>query len=262
MRHLAKTGGYTLTELLVAMALVGLVAGAVLGLYQVSQDIYIRASSLEAAQTGGRAGLHRMANELRLIGSFWVGATGAGNAITAATTNSITFLADVDADTLNNAGDEITLTAQAVSGSTSISVNRTTGSVGGNAFSPGEWVYIANGATREVKQISENYRTGLSIRLTAPLTSTITNTPQPAIVRSVETITYYLKGTDLRRNHDGIVENVNGLTLSYFGGDGTLLGSPPNLTQIREIQIDLTVQGATDGSKRFMTTRVKPRSLP
>lgn len=65
--------GYTLVELLVTMAILGLVASAVAGVYQVSQQTYTRASSLEAAQVGARAGLDRMANELRLIGSYWLG---------------------------------------------------------------------------------------------------------------------------------------------------------------------------------------------
>lgn len=128
MRRYTKAEGYTLVELLIVMAIVGMVAAAILGVYQVSQDIYIRATALEDAQLGARAGLDRMASELRLIGSYWVGAPcGLPNcpAITAATATSITFLADVDADTLNAAGQEITLTAVDTV-NPSISVNRTT----------------------------------------------------------------------------------------------------------------------------------------
>jgi prepilin-type N-terminal cleavage/methylation domain-containing protein len=257
-RH-TKAEGYTLVELLIALTIAGLIGGAIVGVYRVSQDTYVRASSLEAAQTGARAGLDRMANELRLIGSYWVGASGAGNAITAASQTSITFQADVDADTLNAAGREITLTAAAASGSNSISVNRTTGTIGNNAFTAGEWVLVADGATREVKQIGPGYTTGLSIPLTAPLTSSFLGPPQPATVRSVETITYDLNGTSLRRNGSAIVDNVTNLTFTYFGTDGVT--QTANAALIREIRIDLTVQ-SPDGSARRMTTRVKPRSLP
>lgn len=254
-----KVEGYTMVELLIALAIAGVIGGAIVGVYRVSQDTYIRASSLEAAQLGARAGLDRMANELRLIGSYWVGASGAGNAITAALPGSITFQADVDADTLNAAGQEITLTAAAASGSNSISVNRTTGTIGDNAFTAGEWVLVANGATREVKQIGSGYTSGLSIPLTAPLTSSFSGPPQPATVRSVETITYDLNGTSLRRNSLGIVDNVTNLAFTYFGADGVT--QTANAALIREIQVALTVQGP-DGSARRMTTRVKPRSLP
>lgn len=284
MRRHAKADGYTLVELLIAMAIVGVIAGAVVGVQQVSQDIYTRAAALEDAQLGARAGLDRMANELRLTGSFWFGASGAGNAITAATATCISFRADIDADTLsagNSTGQEITLTAQAVSGSNSISVNQTTGWTGRNAFAAGEWVHIANGARREVKQIGA-YENGTSIPLATPLIFSFPISPQPATVRSVEAIKYYLDGTDLRRkinpsspcaspetiNGPGIVENVNNLSLTYFGrgigANGATenpLGSPPDLTQIREIQIRLTTQG--DGeNRRTMTSRVRLRNLP
>jgi prepilin-type N-terminal cleavage/methylation domain-containing protein len=261
MRRHTKAEGYTLVELLIVTAIVGMVAAGIVGVYQVSQGIYTRATALEDAQLGARAGLDRMASELRLIGAYWSGAAGAGPAITAATATNISFRADVDADTLNVAGQEITLTAPAVSGNTSISVNRTTGSIGGNAFTASEWVHVANGARREVKQIAAEYGTGLTIPLTTALTSSFPGSPQPAIVRSVETITYDLNGTSLRRNGFGIVENVNGLTLTYFGATGNLLGSPPDLAQIREIQMSLTTQG-TDGSRRTMTSRVRSRNLP
>lgn len=259
MACVTKIRGYSLVELLIALAIAGVIGGAILGVYKVSLDTYVRASSLEAAQDGARAGLDRIANELRLIGSYWVGASGAGNAIATALPGSITFQADVNADTLNATGDEITLTAQANSGSNSISVNRTTGSVGGNAFTAGEWVYIANGATQEVKQIGSGYTTGLTIPLTVPLTFTFTGPPQPAIVRTVETTTYTLNGTSLTRNGFGIVDNVTALTFTYFQKDGVTPAT--GLTDIREIKINLSVQ-SPDGSARYMTTRVKLRNLP
>ncbi len=261
MRRYTKAEGYTLVELLIVTAIVGMVAAAIFGVYQVSQDIYTRATALEDAQLGARAGLDRMASELRLIGAYWSGATGAGPAITAATATSISFQADVDADTLNAASQEITLAQNANSGATQIVVNRTTGADGDNAFTAGEWVHVANGAKQEIKQIAAGYTTGTTIPLAAPLASSFPVSPQPATVRSVETIIYDLNGTDLRRNTVGIVENVNGLTLTYFDATGNLLGSSPvDLTQIREIQMSLTTQGA-DGSRRTMTTRVRARNL-
>ena len=269
MRRYTTAEGYTLVELLIVVAIVGMVAGAIVGVYQVSQGIYTRATALEEAQLGARAGLDRMAGEFRLIGSYWSGAccNPEPAIITAPTATSISFRADVDADTLNAAGQEITLTAPPASDPPSISVNRTTGS-SGNAFTAGEWVHVANGAKREVKQIAA-YENGTTIPLTAPLASSFPGSLQPETVRSVETITYDLNGTDLRRNGVGIVENVSVLKFTYFLSDGVTLTTDPAL--IREIQIDLTVCVKQtiasscqdpDSSLRQMTTRVKPRSLP
>lgn len=268
MRRVVEPKGYTLVELLIALAIAGLIGAAIVGVYRVSQDTYVRASSLEAAQDGARAGLDRMANELRLIGSYWVGANGAGNAITAATANSITLMADVDAETLNAAGNEITLTADAAAGTNVITVNRITGRSGGNAFIVGEWIYVANSGTRDARQI--NAINTNTLTLAANLSTTY---PAGSFVRDVKTITYARNTnatstcpalTCLTRTQGGggaqpIVDNVTGLTFTYFLSDGVTPTTDPAL--IREIRIDLTVQ-SPDGSARRMTTRVKPRSLP
>ncbi|MCZ7627478.1 MAG: prepilin-type N-terminal cleavage/methylation domain-containing protein [Candidatus Methylomirabilis sp.] len=229
MRRVVTTHGYSLVELLIVLAIAGLIGGAILGVYRVSQDTYIRASSLEAAQVGARAGLDRMANELRLIGSFWVGANGAGNAITAASQSAITFQADVDADTLNAAGNEITLTADAGGGTNTITVNRITGRSGGNAFIVGESVYIANSGTRDVRQITNIV--GNTLTLATNLSTTY---PAGSFVRDVKTITYARNAnatstcpalTCLTRTQGGggaqpIVDNVTGLTFTYFNSAG------------------------------------------
>lgn len=252
--------GYTMVELLMAVAILGLVAGAVAGVYEVSQQTYIRAAGLEDAQLGARAGLDRMVDELQLAGAYWSGARDAGTAITAATPGGITFMADVDADTLNTAGQEITLTAPASSGATSITVDRTTGDPGGNAFTAGEWVYIADGASREVKQIAAGYSNGTTIQLNPQTPLKTASFPTAAIVRSVEQVAYGTNAGSLTRNGFATIDNVTGLTLAYFDVNGTNLGAAPTLTQIRTIQITLTTQGA-DGSRRTMTSRVLARNL-
>lgn len=267
MRRYPKAAGYTLIELLIVMAIVGLVAGAIFGVYQVSQDIYTRATALEDAQLGARAGLDRMANELRLIGSFWFGASGAGNAITAATLTSITFMANVnDLSVINGA--EATPSPATIGDSVPLSI---TAEQTGDAFKVyvdnptlnNDYIYIANGGRREVRQITAI--NGSTLTLASALSS-----PYPAgsLVRDVKRITYArnVGANTLTRSQGGsgadtIVDNVSALTFTYFDTAGGALGATPNAALIREIQIDLTVQG-TDGSQRRMTTRVRPRSLP
>lgn len=265
MRRFTKAEGYTLVELLIVMAIVGMVAAAILGVYQVSQDIYIRATALEDAQLGARAGLDRMASELRLIGAYWSGATGAGSAITAATATSISFMADVNGDTVvNNA--ETTVAAGTTASGATVQVSGTAPQAD-DAFnvyqSPvlNDYVYIANGAKREVKQIS--VLAGTTLTLVAPaLTTTY---PAGSLVRSVETVTYNFAANSLTRSvggsgNDTIIDNVTGLTLTYLDANGINLGAAPPPASIREIQMSLTTQGA-DGSRRTMTSRVRPRNL-
>ncbi len=260
MARFTREDGYTLAELLIVIAMLGVMVTAVVGVYQVSLQTYTRASSLEDAQLGARAGLDRMATELRLIGAYWSAVNGGGAAITVADSTSITFLADIDADTLNTAGQEITLAQNANSGDTQIIVNRTTGWVGGNAFTAGEWVYIASGVTREVKQIAAGYTTGTALPLATALTNSYPGPSTPAIVRSVETVAYAVSAGSLARNGLAIVDNVTALTFAYFDVNGAPLALPPIPGQIREIQISLTTQGS-DGSLRTMTSQVRPRNL-
>ena len=275
MRRFTKTEGYTLVELLIVIAIVGMVAAGIVGVYQVSQDIYTRSSSLEAAQLGARAGLDRMASELRLIGSFWVGASGAGNAITTATPTSITFMANVDDNSVIN-GAEATPSPTTTGNSVPLSI---TAGQTGDAFKvyepPNEalndYIYIANGGRREVKRITDI--NGSTLTLASALSS-----PYPAagsLVRDVKIITYTRNAvatstcpalTCLTRSQGGsgadpVVDNVVGLTFTYFDTVGGALGTNPTASAIREIQMSLTTQGA-DGSRRTMTSRVKPRNLP
>ena len=269
MSRFTREVGYTLVELMIVVAIVGVVAAAIFGVYQVSTQVYTRSASLEDAQLGARAGLERMVTELRLIGAFWTGATGAGTAITAATATSITFMADVTGDTVTG-GAETTTTAAIASGSTTVAVseNATQAAYSFDVYQTAalnDYLYLANGATREVRQISGV--SGTTLTLATALTNSY---PAPAgsnvIVRSVEKVTYNFDAVarSLTRSVGGsgantIVDNVTGLTLTYFDANGNLL-NPVTLSLIREIQVSLTTKGS-DGSRRTMVSRVRPRNL-
>lgn len=274
---LKRTGrsGFSLVELLITVALVGLMVSAVAGVYQISQESYARVSSLEAAQLGARAGVDRMANELRLIGSYWVGASCVEtncNAITAASSNSITFRANVDDFSIIGGAEARVRDGSTATGAT-VPLNIAATAIN-NAFkcysksTLNDYIYIANGGTREVRRIAtitNNPTCNNSSDRTITLASGL-GSPYPAgsLVRDVKTITYVLNGTTLTRSQGGsgadpFINNVSGLTFTYFRFDGATTTTDPAL--IREIHIDLTVLGP-DGSPRRMITRVKPRNLP
>jgi hypothetical protein len=222
-----------------------------------------------------------MASELRLIGSYWVGASGAGNAITAATPTSITFMANVNDNSVIN-GAEATPSPTTTGNSVPLSI---TAGQTGDAFkvyqnpADNDYIYIANGGRREVKQITDI--NGSTLTLASALSSPYS--AAGSLVRDVKIITYTRNAsatstcptlTCLTRTQGGsgadpIVDNVSGLTFFYFLSNGVTPTTDPAL--IREIQIDLTVcikrtPAAScqdpDSSSRQMTTRVKPRSLP
>lgn len=282
MRRIAHAYGYSLVELLVAVAIAGLIGTAILGVYNVSQDTYVRASSLEAAQVGARAGLDRMANELRLIGSYWVGANGAGNAITTVSSNSITFMANLDALSVigGTGGNEATVPSGSTASGTSVPLSISATAIN-DAFkcysnpAINDYIYIANGGMREVRQIATNGSNNTCTNNnTLTLATSLGRTYLAgSLVRDVKTITYArnasatstcpalacLTRTQGASGADPVVDNVTNLTFTYFLSDGVTTTTNPAL--IREIQIALTVQ-SPDGSARRMTTRVRPRSLP
>jgi len=258
-RILRQEDGFSLAELMVVCAIVGIIAAGILGVSQVSLQSYLRANALENAQTGARAGLARMTADLRMLGSCWEGATGSGPTITAAAATSITFIGDVDGDTLDNNGNENTLAAAAVAGDTAITVTRSTGMNGRPAFAVGAYACLKSGGAWEVRQITAV--AGTTITLAVALA---TNFPAGSTVRSVQTVTYALVGTTLTRSVNGgaaavIANGVSGLTFTYLDGQ-----NPPVVTgvlgNIRQIQVSITTTGA-NGTVRVMNTTVRPRSL-
>jgi prepilin-type N-terminal cleavage/methylation domain-containing protein len=271
MRRYTTAEGYTLVELLIVVAITGMVAAGIVGVYQVFQGIYTRATALEDAQLGARAGLDRMANELRLIGSFWVGASGAGNAITAATPTSIIFMANVDDSSVVNGVEAI---ASSIATGTSVPLSLSAADTAdafriyvANPDVNNDYIYIANGGKREVKRITAINNSTLTL---APLPETPLSSAYPvgSLIRDVKRITYTRDAVTNRLTRsqggsgaDPVVDNVVGLTFTYFDKDGGALGTNPTASAIREIQVSLTTQGA-DGSRRTMTTRVNPRNLP
>ena len=262
-RILTGEKGYSLPELLVTMAMIGIISLSVTQLIRVSVQTHTRAASLEFSQMGARAGLNGIATDLRYLGSYYSRVAGAGAAITVATATSLTFLGDVDGNTLDAAGGENTLAAPANAGSTQMTVIRATDPSGNPAFGVGGWVYVGSGSTGEVVRITAVAGTVISF----PQPGLVKTYPAESRVRSVETVAYTFNapptGTLTRRINGGepavMVDNVNGLAFTYYNG-----ANPPAVTAdaslIRQIDVGVTVT-QPDGGSRTMATRIRPVSL-
>lgn len=262
MARLKGQAGFTLIELLVAAAMLALVIGAVVGIYQVTQRSTLFASAGEDAQLSARAVLERLATELRLINA---GRGTTAGAITAASATSLTFLGDVDSDTLA-AGNDATLTAAVNTGATTVQVSSATG------FSVGELLSIADGAIQETQSIAGI--SGTTLTLGAGLS---TSYPLGSIVRSVETVTYtYTAGAGggtLTRAVGGgapetLADNLPALALTFWDGSIppvqiTDVSTQGNRDQIREVRVQLTARSQSGDQvvSRTMAATVRPRNL-
>jgi len=239
--------GYTLTELLVVCALFAMIAAGSLGLYKIAQETYTTSYALVDSQSEARAAIDRMVADFRLAGSFVVGATNAPTAVTSASSSAITFLADIDGDTVTSAGAEAT--ASSASG-TSVTVSSATG------FTANEYLYIASGITREVRQISSI--SGTTLTLGASLTSVFLT---DITVRSVESVAWTYSSNTLTRQvgsatAEDVATNVSSFTLTYYDSSNN---TTTDASSIRRIKVNLTV--GSGSTKRTLEVEVHPVSL-
>lgn len=254
-RRLRGEAGYSLTELIVVCALLGMMMAGSLGLFKIAQESYTSTSDRVDSQSAARAAIERMAADLRLAGSHVVGATSAPNTVTSASSTAITFLADIDADTLTSAGAEATASSAVT---TSVVVSSTTG------FSANEYLSIASGITREIRQISSINTSNNTLTLSASLTSVFVSTSlTPITVRSVESVawTYDSSAQTLTRQvgsatAETVAASVSSFTLTYYNASNTVTTTA---SDIRRITINLTIGAGS--TKRTLELDVQPLSL-
>ncbi len=103
LSHPFDRKGFTLVELLVAMAVVGVVLGAIYGIFISSNRSYHTQDSVAEAQQGVRLGLAFMVRNMRMAGLDPIGPAndsvdGHGAGIKEATSAKIRFTADMDLD--------------------------------------------------------------------------------------------------------------------------------------------------------------------
>ena len=103
-----NNNGFTLIEILVALALTGIVMGAIYSAYHSQQKTYIMQESIAEMQQNLRAAMYLMTQEIRMAGYDPRGTAGAG--IETANPAEIKFTKDLDADGTIDSGNSEEIT--------------------------------------------------------------------------------------------------------------------------------------------------------
>jgi prepilin-type N-terminal cleavage/methylation domain-containing protein len=272
-RRRPAQAGFTLVELLIVAAVLGFALAAVFGIYQVTQRTALFARSGEDAQSSARALLDRMAADLRMMNAarpIPAPPSAPTGFVTAATATSITFLGDIDSDTLDASRNDATLTALAAEGATTVQVSSAAG------FAVGESLYLEDGTVEATVPITGV--SGTTLTLAAGLGTWY---PAGAIARSVESVTWAwdpASGAVCRRVGGActppfaadlvVATGVTDFQITYFDAGGNVisvaaLGTQAGRDSIRRVGVAVTVtvgEGDQMVSRR-MEIQVRPRSL-
>ncbi len=253
--------GFTLTEMLVAAAILAFAMAAVVGLYQVTQRSALYAIAGEDAQTSTRAVLDRIAADLRLINT---GRTAATGFITSASSTALTFLGDVDFTGATGP----TLTATADSGATSLQVSST------GTVSSGGTVFLQDGPVTENHAVAAV--SGLTVTLSDALSTWF---PSGTTLGSVETVSWAWDSgsqtlcrsvntacTAPFPDANVVASGISNFQLTYYDGTRATIADVSTQTNrdlIREIRIQLTAQVRVGDQtvKRTMEVTAKARGL-
>ena len=249
--------GYSLAELLVVCAVLGLVMAGVLTLYMTGTTVALSGQNKTEAQQGARATL-LMEEDLRLAGYGFPANAGANPVFVAASATSVTFWAD-----LSNAS--TTLSAAAAAGATALTVTS------GAGFANPNVIYVINGGQWETATVAS--ATSTTITVTGSGLTAIPN-PYPAgtQVGLPRQVTYSWDGVGtLSRTvapalAQPAVSGVTAFQLSYYDTTETLIPAASlatSLATIRRVVISLTVQSAAAQNRGTFTLNasIRPRNL-
>jgi len=246
--------GFTLTELLVTLAIMGLVMAALVGVQVSGNTLVLTGENQAQAQQAARTAM-LMEEDLRLVG---YGYPPALTAITAASQTSITFWAD-----LNNVS--TTLSAALAAGGKTFTV------AGGLGINPNDTIYLASGSTSETQTV----KTIVGPTITVNGAGLANAYPVGAVVGRPLPVTYSWAGTTLSKDPgDGtgsqaLATGVQVQQFSYFDTTDTAIltsNVSANLANIRRVAITMTAQSTAPNpcnARSFtVTTYVRPRNLP
>lgn len=242
--------GFALTELVVVLAILGLVMAGILNVFMTGSTIALTGQNRAEAQQGARGAL-QLQEDLRMVG---YGYPPAITAFTAASATAFTFWAD-----LTNTS--TTLTAAVNASDRTLNVATVSG------VTVGDTVYLINQATSEALTVSGLGAT--SIGVANP--GAVNTYPVGTQVGRPRQITYSWDGVSILSKNAGdgtgvqpAVTGVTAFALTYFDANDNVIASPgTNLAAIRRIAMSLTVQSAaTQNRSTFtLTASGRPRNL-
>jgi len=249
--RLRSQAGFSLTELLVTLAVLGLIMGAVFTVQLAGNSAFTAGSDLAESQQTARTAM-LIDEDLRLVGYGYLLST---PAIVAASATSVSFWADlVNASTF--------LTADLAAGGTTLTVATSAG------LSVGDTIYLVNGKTEATLTINAVPDT-TSVRTAAGVGADF---PRGAMVGRARRITYtWVVGILTRDGGDGagaqtLATGVQSLQLGYFDVNDAPIAAAnlaANLGNIRRVTIAVTAQSASPGHARAfnISSNIRPRNL-
>ena len=245
--------GYTLVELLVVCAVLGLVMAGVLTIYMTGNTVALSGQNRTEAQQGARSTLV-MEEDLRLAGYGFPANTVATPVFVAASATSVTFWADLTNSTT-------ALSAAAAAGATTLQVTS------GAGFASPNVIYVINGGQSETKTVGS--ATATTITLTGG--GLVSAYPAGAQVGLPRQITYSWDGVGTLSKNDGTgaqpaATGVTAFQLSYYDATETVIPTASlsaSLATIRRVVISMTVQSAAAQNRGTFTLNasVRPRNL-
>jgi len=278
--RLVDRRGFTLVELLIVMAILGMVITAVLGVYKSTQRMTYTQDEVVEVQQNLRVSLDQIGRDIRDAG-FMVN----GNAISVAAGNTLTLqsaaVPAVMARIVAPASAPFNYTTPADTATDLVIKVATSDMVDlFESGASGDWVRIIRPPNQteplnDTFQVSHKDSTGPTLTLKDFITANtlyqagdiIVTVPSQASSLP-RTISYSLSGEDLIRNAGSaeiLASKLTGLNFDYLMDDGsekdTVTGS--ELSDIRAVRVNLT--GATSasqtGSDQYGTGGVKTREL-
>jgi prepilin-type N-terminal cleavage/methylation domain-containing protein len=243
MRNAAeKSSGFTIIELLVVMGIIGVVIGAVFGIYINTRTSAHTQEEVVEVQQGLRIAADQLARDIRLAG-FMIPA--GANPIAEANATGIRMRTSAPDGQMGRIAESFTTASTSVD---AVLASRDMT----DFFTAGDWVRIIRPPNKsepldDTFRVVSVQRDAREVTLSDFNATGVIYNPGDIIVRVDEengtvpvTITYGMDGNELVREGEVLAENITGVAFSYVLTDGTETDAPASLGEIRSVRFTIT----------------------